>query len=223
MQNYWLATYVPPRIWTPKEDALLTKMSDGNLAELLGTSRNEIMLRRQRMFRSKCLRKNTAIEGEEIEPRARPKSDPEPKPKPKVNKLRPKPKPKTVKVPKEPRRRFKIHLSTVYVIKGAGIYKIGRTTNLKSRFSALQNSSPVGLKMILHLECLDNEGLEEALHKLFASKNSHGEWFALTELDLDFLMRLKKVIEVKDFKYKGPNWKIYIPEAFSRFSIAHKK
>jgi hypothetical protein len=65
----------------------------------------------------------------------------------------------------------------VYVIgsPGSSIVKIGRTTNLANRLAAIQRMSPVPLK-VLWTHPGGNE-LESNLHRYFASRRSHGEWF----------------------------------------------
>jgi hypothetical protein len=64
----------------------------------------------------------------------------------------------------------------VYFLAGAGLIKIGVTSNLTSRLRAIRNSSPVPLELI---GSLDKQGTfrEMQLHGRFASLRRHGEWF----------------------------------------------
>ncbi len=55
------------------------------------------------------------------------------------------------------------------------LVKIGRTTNLQSRVSALRTMSPD----ILHVIGTDTRGMSEgAIHAALSEHRLHGEWFA---------------------------------------------
>lgn len=63
----------------------------------------------------------------------------------------------------------------VYFIAGAGLIKIGCTTNLTSRFRAIRNSSPVPVEL---LGTMRGGSLAEAFaHDRWAGQRRHGEWF----------------------------------------------
>jgi hypothetical protein len=74
----------------------------------------------------------------------------------------------------------------VYIIKGGSLYKIGRTTNLERRLRAF-NGLPFPVEVVHTIQAGDACGLETSLHSLFKSKRVKGEWFSLTEEDLDTL------------------------------------
>lgn len=69
-----------------------------------------------------------------------------------------------------------------YVIKDEikGLFKIGKTKNLKARLSAFCNEH-------LYYELIVNRDLEKKLHALFYDKRIEGEWFELTAEDLERL------------------------------------
>lgn len=71
--------------------------------------------------------------------------------------------------------------SSAYFIEatGTGLVKIGYATNLAARFSALQTSSPVKLKLLGSVE--GGAEVEGELHFRFAAHRSHGEWFRRCE------------------------------------------
>jgi hypothetical protein len=71
----------------------------------------------------------------------------------------------------------------VYVIGSPGItlVKIGWTTNLRRRLSALRCMSPVPLDVLWSTAAED--GMEYGLHKLFGDIRSHGEWFDFGDRD----------------------------------------
>jgi hypothetical protein len=59
------------------------------------------------------------------------------------------------------------------------VVKIGVTTRLKSRMSALRNSSPIPIK--LFAVAFGSSDIELHLHDRFAKDRLHGEWFRLTD------------------------------------------
>jgi hypothetical protein len=69
--------------------------------------------------------------------------------------------------------------SMVYFIEGAGRVKIGWTSDLRGRLSALQSASPVPLRVLASLRASRHMELE--LHDRFAEFRLHGEWFELAD------------------------------------------
>ena len=65
----------------------------------------------------------------------------------------------------------------VYVIGGPGssVVKIGRTTNLSRRLTAIQSMSPLPLRVLVTFA--GGSPLESALHRHFRTLRTHGEWF----------------------------------------------
>jgi len=92
----------------------------------------------------------------------------------------------------------------VYIIgnKKAGLYKIGYSTNIESRFETLQAYSLCPLEIAMTVRCLRKylRALEKYLHKTYAEKRKHGEWFALT---LNDISRCKDFIELWKAGNKG--------------------
>lgn len=68
-----------------------------------------------------------------------------------------------------------ISQARVYFIAGAGLIKIGISTNLQSRFRAIRNSSPVSVDLLG--SCPGTTLSEGLLHQKFAHLRRHGEWF----------------------------------------------
>ena len=80
---------------------------------------------------------------------------------------------------------------TIYVIKGADLFKIGATTkSVEQRMRQLQVGSPVLLSLCLSYYCDDVYASERKLHKHFAGRRHHGEWFDLSDEDVEFIERL---------------------------------
>jgi hypothetical protein len=76
-------------------------------------------------------------------------------------------------------RHYDVPGGFVYFVKCGGFYKIGRAKNLKQRLGGMQ--FPEKPRLIKAVHCLDYGFLEKAMHALFAHKRAHGEWFSLTE------------------------------------------
>jgi hypothetical protein len=65
---------------------------------------------------------------------------------------------------------------SLYFLAGAGLIKIGITTNLTSRIRAIRNSSPVPIEVLAIIRNAGN--VEEGfMHGRFADLRRHGEWF----------------------------------------------
>jgi len=81
----------------------------------------------------------------------------------------------------EPETRF------VYLVHdGAGAYKIGLTKDLAKRiWGQIQPAYPRKLELIHAIETDHAEALEAYWHGRFADKRMNGEWFALTEEDIE--------------------------------------
>ena len=76
----------------------------------------------------------------------------------------------------------------VYLIEGLPLYKIGRTRNLPKRLNDLQASSPAPLKVLCILQTVCMQKLEQQLHRKYKHKRIHGEWFRLSESDINEIM-----------------------------------
>lgn len=70
------------------------------------------------------------------------------------------------------------------------VVKIGVTTRLKARMSALRNSSPVPIKLFAVV--YGWPGIESYLHERFKADRMHGEWFALTSEIDDCIEAIKR-------------------------------
>lgn len=79
----------------------------------------------------------------------------------------------------------------VYLFKCLHRYKIGSSRNPRKRMSTMQSPFPVEK---LHLiRCSDMKASERALHRQFAAKRVHGEWFELNEKDVEYILTIKKL------------------------------
>ena len=60
--------------------------------------------------------------------------------------------------------------------------KIGITTNLVKRLRELRHSSPVPIALLWQTP--GDSSMEFALHKRFAHRRAHGEWFSFAGADV---------------------------------------
>lgn len=81
---------------------------------------------------------------------------------------------------------------TIYLIGPANdLYKIGCTTNLSNRLRNLQTAASTVLTLV-HSFAVDDMGrAEKYLHTRFAHLRSHGEWFALSPDDVQWISSLE--------------------------------
>jgi hypothetical protein len=76
----------------------------------------------------------------------------------------------------------------IYILStDCGLVKIGRTTELTTRISSIQSSSPLKLKLLNSFWAYDCVKIEKSLHNRFALKCIHGEWFKLNTVELEYL------------------------------------
>ena len=75
----------------------------------------------------------------------------------------------------------------IYLVKhSSGIYKIGRTENLKTRMRGLETSNPAGsIELIASFKTETARAKEADMHTIFAEKRDHGEWFNLDAKDVE--------------------------------------
>ena len=78
----------------------------------------------------------------------------------------------------------------VYLLRSSHGYKIGKSSSPKSRIASLRTASPFPLHVeaVIYAQYMD--ALEKALHERFYDKKIRGEWYALTEADVAFIIGL---------------------------------
>ena len=76
----------------------------------------------------------------------------------------------------------------IYLIKGAGLLKIGVTHDMDKRFKGITTMSPVPLVLHYSKKVTNARKLEKALHLKYKEFNSHGEWFNLTDKQIDDIL-----------------------------------
>lgn len=79
----------------------------------------------------------------------------------------------------------------VYLIEADnGLYKLGRSDDVWSRFGALSTENAAHLTLRHAIYTADYVASEGWLHKQFAAKRHHGEWFRLQPEDIDWFCQL---------------------------------
>lgn len=94
---------------------------------------------------------------------------------------------------------FHIHQNTyqrghyVYVIRDidvTGFYKIGRTNDPYVRLSAFEVKLPFQIEIVTVLSCNNAMLMEKQLHDRYALKRVRGEWFQLSDEDVQSIKQL---------------------------------
>lgn len=82
----------------------------------------------------------------------------------------------------------------IYLLKdSSGYIKIGCSENYKKRVRSLQYSNPT-VKVIKLIKTKDIIGLESLLHETFAHRRIKGEWFSLTDDDMNQIDKIAEGI-----------------------------
>ena len=82
----------------------------------------------------------------------------------------------------------------IYVIEGAGLYKIGRAIEPEKRLSDMKIGSPVPLEIIHVIRTLRAISAEAHIHRQYEECRHHGEWFQLGDNEL------KTIMGIEDFE-----------------------
>ena len=73
----------------------------------------------------------------------------------------------------------------VYLLKRGAHFKVGKATNFDQRIQQVRLQLPEKVVEIHRIYTDDPFGIESYWHRRFASKRLNGEWFALTEEDIE--------------------------------------
>lgn len=84
--------------------------------------------------------------------------------------------------------------------------KFGITTDVRSRLSQLQTSTPIELKLLGHVGC--DRQLERDVHVLCAAQAVRGEWFRRegTALEVERLIVADNVLAIYRMVGREPDW-----------------
>ena len=73
------------------------------------------------------------------------------------------------------------------------MYKIGKTTDIQSRFRSIKTGNPLA-ELLHYYETSDCNLMEAALQAKFEDQLVKGEWFALSPEDVAYCCSLKNMI-----------------------------
>lgn len=74
----------------------------------------------------------------------------------------------------------------VYILSdGLGHYKIGRTKHLTNRIKQLSTQPPFAITLIAAFTVVHTAHIEKMLHETYAEQRLNGEWFSLSQSDID--------------------------------------
>jgi hypothetical protein len=76
-------------------------------------------------------------------------------------------------------------VGVVYLLQSGGYYKIGKSTKPDDRYARLAIQLPEPVKVVHEIETNDVDFLERHWHRHFHDKRLNGEWFALTDEDVE--------------------------------------
>lgn len=81
----------------------------------------------------------------------------------------------------------------VYVVKSpTGAYKIGKSKDPDNRLRTFSVKLPFEVEYVCVIPTDDMNGLERDLHSRFSDKRENGEWFNLTDTDIQYIKALNK-------------------------------
>ncbi len=72
-----------------------------------------------------------------------------------------------------------------------GLHKIGRSINVDKRVTEFGIKLPMKTWLVHSFKSNKYDHAEAYLHQVFAEKRSHGEWFNLTQEDVDYICSIK--------------------------------
>ena len=97
---------------------------------------------------------------------------------------------------KNRKRREATQYGYVYIIKVDQYYKIGQTTSMKKRigeYTKLMKEPEI----VINVLCTHYRDVEKELHQMFFDKNTNGEWFLLSDEDVNNAINYLRNIELK--------------------------
>lgn len=81
---------------------------------------------------------------------------------------------------------------SIYIIRCQNHIKIGRAFNVKSRLYSMKVGNPFDIELIFSIKVPDDKAIEKELHNKFENKHHKGEWFNLTDEDVEQVKEICK-------------------------------
>ncbi len=76
----------------------------------------------------------------------------------------------------------------VYFVECNSVFKIGTTSDIKSRLNVMQTSNPTPIHLVYTISIplmRNHREVEKALHTIFENAYVRGEWYKITEQDIE--------------------------------------
>ncbi len=90
----------------------------------------------------------------------------------------------------EKARKIKEDVGYIYMIKSQYGFKIGKSKNIKQRNKLYSIKMPFHFDYVFKEKCVDYHNLEIRLHEMFSEKHLNGEWFQLTDTDINHICQI---------------------------------
>lgn len=88
----------------------------------------------------------------------------------------------------------------IYIIKAdTGHYKIGRTKNVPKRLNFFGVRLPFAIELCWSIKVDDMYRFESWLHRYFKNERVNGEWFNISDFDLDIFGGFKTQQDVEQY------------------------
>lgn len=102
----------------------------------------------------------------------------------------------------------------VYVIRAdTGHYKIGRTNNIPARMKLFAVKLPFDFEIVYAIPCVDMVDAERQLHLIYANKRTNGEWFNLTDSDVEVIKTVESANKAREFQKRDEQGAVWgMPE-----------
>ena len=84
----------------------------------------------------------------------------------------------------------------VYILQDVScsrFFKIGRTTDLETRLLRFHVTLPIVIHVVHLIPCVSATATETTLHRRFSEQRQRGEWFDLSDEDIAWLKRIKRM------------------------------
>ena len=94
-----------------------------------------------------------------------------------------------------PKKEENLYQGVYFVRSGDGLIKIGCTADLPTRFKALQSAIPTDLEIVAFYRCDNVYEREREFHELFKDKKVKGEWFELSDEDVEMLLVRQPILD----------------------------
>ncbi len=76
-------------------------------------------------------------------------------------------------------------IGSVYLLKAGPFYKIGKSINFEKRLKQIKLQLPYPVEVVHTISTPEHSKLEAYWHQRFRSKRTNGEWFLLTDEDVE--------------------------------------